>query len=311
MYFRINQLLSEIEPGWKQVFEAPFTLSVGQKEIIKMKNSEVITDRDLEITKFLFKFRFATLEQVLQFLNYYEPEDAKTSLSALKNRLDKLVQYRVLNRFMLAADTTLEKIAPDAMQIFCMDLGGRYLLAHYSNEDTTDWYTTVNMKSSENVARNLTITTFYLSLLNSSGANIEYFNVEPEMRVGKKVVIPSFEISYDISGNKSYFLGEVVKDYDFPVQFREKAQKLDSFFETEAWKKYCLNAIEPPVLFVVADTDALAGEVAKLIYETTEIRRYRMSTDERIKRPLSEKGAFMKYNAEKSALIEVVAKTFE
>lgn len=311
MYFRNDELLSTIQPGWKQVFNTPFTLSVGQKEIIKMKNNEVITDRDLEIARFLFKFRFATLEQVLQYLNYHEAPDAQTSMPALKNRLDKLIQYKVLNKFMLTSDATLEKIAPDAMEIYCMDLGGRYLLAHYSNEDTTDWYTVINMKSSENVSRNLTITGFYLSLLNSAGVNIEYFNVEPEMRVQRKVVIPSFEIAYNVNGIRTYFLGEVVKDYDFPVQFRDKAQKLSLLLESDAWKKYCMNALEAPVLFLIADSDQLAGEVARFMSEATEITRFRLTTDERMQRNLSDKGAFLKYNADKEALVELVAKTFE
>lgn len=311
MYLRKDESIASIQAGWKQVFETAFTLSVGQKEIIKMKNINVITDRDLDISRFLFKFRFATLDQIQKFVNYAETDNAKTSTSALKNRLEKLISYKVLNKFMLTNDATLERIMPEAMEIYCLDLGGRYLLSHYTNEDTSDWYTVANMKSSENVARNLTITNFFLTLLLTSGERIEYFNVEPELRVGKKTVVPSFELCYNLNGLKHYFMGEVVKDFDFPVQFRDKAQKLNSLLETDAWKKYCIDAMEPPVLFVIGDSDELAGQIARLIHEATEMRRFRVSTDERILRPFAEKGAFLRYDAEKAALIEISAKTFE
>lgn len=310
MYVRKGEIVTAIPSGWKQVFASPFTLSVGQKEIVKMKNAGTITDRDLDIAKLLFKFRFATLEQILRYLNHLEDSEGKTSASVLKNRLDKLITYKVINKFMISKDALMDKIQPDALEIYCLDLGGRYLLTHYSNEDTTDWYSVVNMKTSEHVAKNITTLNFYLTLLTTSHGKVEYFNVEPELRVGKKVVIPAFELSYVSDGLRHFFIGEVVKTIDFPVQFREKAQKLNSLLETDAWKKYCMDAVEAPILFVITDSDQLAGHVARHIEETTEIRRYRMSTDDRIMRAFTEKGAFLRYKADQSALLETSAKVF-
>lgn len=310
MYFKKDENITYIKEGLKQVFENKFNINIGQKEIIKMKNSGIITDRDLSISKFLFKFKFATLQQIYLYLKLDSNVEKNSSEISIKNRLDKLVQYRVINKFMLTEDESLEKISPDALEIYCLDLGGRYLLAHYSNEDTTDWYSIINMKTSEIINKNLCVTEFYLSLMKTCPEKVTYFNVEPEIRVGKKNVIPSFDMCINISGNNNYFLGEIVRHFDFPIIFKEKAFKLESLFESNAWKKYYYDSPTPPVLFIFADSETTALEISKLITETTEMKRFRLSTDERIKKPLHETGSFLKYVKSKGVLQEITATTF-
>lgn len=287
----------------KQTFENKFTLNIGKNEIIKMKNSNVITERDIKIAKFLFHFKFATADQINRYLN------EETSNVNLKNRLDKLVKYRVLNKFMLS-DFEEDRIAPDALEIYCLDLGGRYLLANYSNEDTSDWYSTVNMKSSEIISKNLLVTEFYIQLMRTCPNKVAHFKPEPELRVGKKNVIPSFEMSMKINGQTKYFIGEVVREYDFPIHFREKAAKLESLLTTNAWKKYYYDSNTEPILLIFADSDLTALDAGKLISETTEIRNFRLSTDERIHRKLYETGAFLRYVKEQEVLQEIKAVTF-
>jgi len=304
--------ITEIKEGLKQVFQNAFTLSIGQKEIIKMKNNGVITDRDLEIAKFLFKFRFATLEQIysyLEVLNRNKNEEM-SSINNINNRLNKLVNYRILNKFMLTEDLTADKIAPEALEIFCLDLGGRYLLANYSNEDTSDWYTTENMKASEIINKNLAVTNFYLSLIKTIPDKVVFFTLEPKMNIGKQVIIPSFDMCLKIGGNNSYFIGEIVRTYDFPIHFRDKAFKLESLMQSNAWKKYYYDAPTPPVLFLFADSDMTALESSQLMTEATEIRRFRVTTDERVKKPLYEMGAFLRYSEERNVLQEIKATTF-
>lgn len=288
----------------KQTFENKFNLNIGKNEIIKMKNNNVITDRDIQIAKFLFQFKFATADQIYKLLG----ED-KTKVN-LKNRLDKLVKYRVLNKFMFS-DFEEEQVAPDAYQIYCLDLGGRYLLSHYSNEDTTDWYSTVNMKTSEIISKNLLSTEIFLRVRETVKEKLLYFNIEPEFRVGKKNVIPSFEMAMNINGQNKYFIGECVREYDFPVTMRDKVFKLESLVTTNAWKKYYYDADQPPILFIFADSDMTALESGKLIAETSEIKNFRLSTDERIQRVLYETGAFLRYLPAQDILQEIKAVTFK
>ena len=310
MFIQKGESLSQIGEDLKQVFDHDFTLNVGQREIIKMKNADVITDRDLNIAKFMFKFKFATVEQVYKYLTLIGPEEEAGSFNSVRNRLNKLVQYRILNKFMLTNNPTYEKILPDALEIYCLDLGGRYLLANYSKEDTSDWYSIVNMKGSEIISKNLYVTEFYLSLIETIPDKVLYFNPDPDIRVGKQNIVPSFDMCIEESGNKSYFVGEVVREFEFPVQFREKAYKLESLFVSNAWKKYYYDSLTPPVLFVFTDNDQSAYEVSKMITEITEMDRFRITTRERIKRPLHEVGAFLRYSEEKEVLQEIKATMF-
>ncbi|MEK3955995.1 MULTISPECIES: replication-relaxation family protein [unclassified Psychrobacillus] len=291
----------------RQTFENKFTLSVGRNEIVKMKNTDVIKDRDLDVAKFLFQMTFATARQIHMALA------DKSSSGNIQARLEKLVRYRILNKFMLSSFEE-EKVHPEAQEFYCLDLGGRYLLAHYSNQDTTDWVSTVNMKSSELISKTLAVTEFYVQLKRSIPEKIISFKAEPELRMGKKNIVPSFELTLDVGGLPKCFLGEVVREYDFPSQFRDKAAKLESILVTRAWKKYYYQSDTPPVLFVLCDGDRTAFDAGKLIQETTEMRSYRLTTDERMSTiPLYELGAFLRYEAEEpdeKKLREIKAVTF-
>lgn len=304
MYIKENEGYVIIPADLKQTFANKFTLNIGRNEIIKMKNSNVITDRDVEISEFLFKFKFATVDQIYRYL---KEDKIKTNI---KNRLDKLVKYRVLNKFMLS-ELEDDKIAEDAFEIYCLDLGGKYLLENYSKEDTSDWYSTVNMKTSEIISKNIFVAEFFLRLRETCPAKLAYFKIDPEFRVGKKNVFPSFEMCLDINGQKKYFIGEVAREYEVPVYFRDKMYKLESLITTNAWKKYYYDAQTAPILFVFGDSDETALEIGKMIADGTELTNYRISTDNRIKKELFEVGAFLKYLPEQGLLQEIKAVTFK
>lgn len=300
----------KIESDYKQTFQNKFTLNIGQKEIVKMKHNDIITDRDLVIAKFLFKFTFATAKQIYRLLN----EDINKS--NIKNRLDKLVKYRILNKFMLGV-TESDEIASDALEIYCLDLGGRYLLANYSNEDTSDWFSIINMKSSQNISKNLLATEFYLRLKETCEEKIVYFKLLPELRVNKKNVIPSFELCMNIGGVNKYFLGEIVRDDEIPNLFRNRVEKLESLLDTQAWKKYFYDVDSFPSLFVFTDNDQLAIHCAKMLSATFDRDdaknkvQFRLSTQARIQKTLYEKGSFLRYIPAKLAFQETKASTFK
>lgn len=288
----------------KQTFENKFTLNIGKNEIVKMKNNNVITDRDLAIAKFLFRFKFATADQISRLVSTGD------KVVNMRNRLDKLVKYRVLNKFMLSYVES-DRFQEGAEGFYCLDLGGKYLLSHYSNEDTSDWYTTVNMKTSEIISKDIFVTEFFLRLMKTCPKKITHFQSNPELRIGKKNLYPSFEMRMTVNGQNRYFIGEVFREYDFPAQARERILKLETLLTTNTWKKYYYEGERPPILFAFADSDLTALEVGKAITEMSEIRNFRISTDERIGRELYESGAFLKYIEEKDVLQEIRATTFK
>lgn len=303
MYISNEVGIFHLPTDYKQTFAHPFTLNVGKHEIIKMRNSNVITDRDVKIARFLFQFVFATPKQL------YELFGEGTLLDFFQKRLDKLVSYRVLNKFMIS-EFEMDEVKEDAFQVYCLDVGGRDLLSHYSHEDVSDWYTTVNMKTSELISKQLVVTEFFVNLLKTCPKKIVFFRPDPNLRIGKKQLIPSFEMALTVQGSRRYFLGDVVRDFDFPFFFRERLMKYESLLSTNGWKKYYYDSPTPPVLLIIAETDYLALEISHMIQESTTIRNFRLTTADRMQKPFYEVGAFLRYVEDRDMLQEVKAVAF-
>lgn len=275
--------------GLKQKFTNEFNFkAVNSSILIKMKDKNSISDRDIEIAKFIFKTRFATLNQIHRYL------ELKTNKSNLKNRLEKLVSYRVLNKFTFV---TTDESKEEQLGVYCLDIGGRHLLSHYSTEDTTNWNTSVNMKAPELVGENLLATEFYIRLLETCKDRLVNFELYPTFRCGDKSVVAHFKFSILVDGKKVNFIADIVRDYHLPDNFAKKAEKYESILMTNAWKKYFREDDFAPILLTLSSSDKLAKEVAETINMFTRIdfRRVRLSTDERIKNDLGERGTFLKY----------------
>lgn len=286
--------------GLKQKFVNDFNYkTVKTSVLIKMKDKNTISDRDLEIAKFLFRLRFATLNQIHRYLN------CSVNKSNLKNRLDKLVQYRVINKFTL---TSLDGTQEESLGLYCLDLGGRDLLANYSTELIEDWNTSVNMKSPELVGENLLATELYIRLRETCGERLSSFHLYPSFRCGDKTVIPHFKFTITKDGRRLNFIGDVVRDYHFPDTFASKAEKIESILNTNAWKKYYREEDAAPVLLIFANEEKNVVEAAETIrlFTRLDMKRIRFSTDERIKLPLGDRGTFLKYE-QKSSLDSAMA----
>lgn len=279
----------DIKSNLRQKFEHDFDFrKVNENALIKMKQKNNISDRDIEIAKFLFKTRFATLNQIHRYLG------GNLNKSNLKKRLEKLVSYRVLNQFtFVTADGGQE----EKIKIFCLDLGGRYLLAHFSTISTEDWNTTANLMAAELVGENLLVTEFYVRLLETCPEKLVNFEIYPEYRCGDITIKANFKCTLSINSKKIHFIGDVNREYSFPDEFGKRARKYESLLTTNAWKKYYRNETNAPVLLVFSTTDELAAEAAETIHSLTrlDLKKIRFSTDERIREELSAKGTFLKY----------------
>lgn len=293
------------EPDYKQIFQNKPVTTLMHEEIIRMRHNGLITDDDLKVVKFIFDFRFATPEIVASYLNSQE------TVENIKGRLDKLVKNRILNKFVLSR-LPMDSLPPDALYVYCLDLGGKTLLSQYSTCDVANWTTAKTNWSSENIGYDLVTVKFYIQLMNTCGSKVDYFKSNPEYRINKNVVVPSFEFCLKIGGIRKYFIGEIVRDFDIPMGFRVKSEKLESILCTKAWMKYFHDADgNAPVLFLLGENDEVALESARIISTVSGIGAFRLTTDERINRPLNEGGAFLKYNEEKNVLQAIKASTFD
>lgn len=301
----IGTHFEKIPSVYRQNFRYQFSVTgVSRNEIIRLRNNGQLTDRDLEIAKFLFKHTFATAEQIGNYLD--------GTGERIRNRLEELVKRRVLNSFFLA-EVDMKMTAKDALVIYCLDFGGKYLVANYGGEDTSDWYSTVNMKGADLIGKDLIATQFYVNLRKSSKDNVKHFRATPQMKVANKHVSPLFELALDVNFSRKYCIGEVVFDGEEALNFRDQILKLEGLLTTNAWRKYFVDVNEPPILILIAENDLVARNAAAIVNRATEIdnRRILLTTIDRMENLFYEKGTFLIYDPNTNKLRNVIVNTFK
>lgn len=301
-----------------QIFTNKPTLLVEDKNIIKLRNDRQISDSDMKIIKFLFKNRFATLEILYRYL-----QDSSKSIEDFKKDLTRLTRHRLINSFALVDTTGIGAgvkvdVPTDALLIYCLDIGGKILIEHFHGFDVTAWYTTENMRGPEKIGKDLITNAFLIRLMmdcNFKNNNDEtYFKVNPEYTLGKSKVIPSFEMKIMVKDIPKYYLGEIVRRHETPIEFREHFTKLGSVLSTNAWKKYFSDLEKIPTVLFVCEDDSHALEVAKIVsgFEILDPEtEFRLTTDERMNRGLGVKGAFLAYDRALNTLQEKTMGAFK
>lgn len=300
----IGTHFEKIPSTYKQNFRYEFSITgVSKNEIIRLRNSGQLTDRDLEISKFLFNHTFATAEQIGAYLDINGDK--------IRNRLEDLVKKRVLNSFTLS-EFEMKNANRDALIIYCLDFGGKYLVSNYGGEDTSDWYSTTNMKGADLIAKDLIVTQFYVNLSKSSQKNLKYFKSNPQMKVANKHVSPLFEFGLEVNFMKKYLIGEVVFDGEEALSFRDQILKLEELLTTNAWRKYFVDVEEPPLLILIAENDIVARNAASILNRATEIgnKKVLLTTIERMEKLFYESGAFLIYDPNSNKLKNVIVNNF-
>lgn len=305
--------LKNIPSTYKQVFQNTFTNSVDKTKTVSAKYNDAITDRDILIAEFLFKFRFATIDQIYKYLELTGNLEDETSTTSLKTRLDKLVKmYKILNKFVLSP-YNYSGFDSDELEFYCLDLGGQFLLYNFTNQTETsilNWRPkTANLHTPETVYRDIRIVDFYLKLLDVFGDELIYFKPYKRMTYDKRQTTVTFDFCIDKGhyADYKYFIGEMITDDEMFTRFTESADALEQIVNTNTWKKY-YTADKAPVIFFFADTDEQALEIAEKI-SLRQIDRYRITTIERLKGDLST--AFMIYNKESQELKAGKSQYFE
>lgn len=316
-YIKESQKNYVFDTKLSQEFKNKPTTLIDEKNIIKLRSEKHISDTDMQIAQFLFKYRFATFDILKSFV-----ESLGINTENLSKDISKLLKHRIINAFALLDKTECGvgirvEIPHDALLIYCLDIGGRVLVNHFNNYDTTGWYTTENMRAPEKISKDLITNSFYLSLLNTTSYKKDdrnYFKLNPNLSLGKNKVIPSFEMKIYNNEDFKYYIGEVVRRFEFPLEFREHLTKLDSVMVTNAWKKYFYDIEKAPTVFFICEDDNHALEVGKMIVGISAFDAttgFRLTTDERLKRGLGSKGAFLFYDENQDALVEKTMGSFK
>ena len=76
--------LQNVSSTYKQTFQNKFTNSIDKSKVVNAKYEGDITDRDIEIVKFLFSCRFATSKQIYRYLELTGNLGEQTSENSIK-----------------------------------------------------------------------------------------------------------------------------------------------------------------------------------------------------------------------------------
>lgn len=279
------------------------TTSVSERKLAELYAKAIITNDDIEIVKFLYKFAMATPAQIMKALHLDNEE-------LLKQRMNKLIQYRVLNRFMFV-DGVETSITAEAFVVYTIDAGGALLLRHFSmEEDCDNWRIDEILMSAVKVTKRLLVVDFYLRLSEECPTRLKFFEIEPVLTVNKVKIVPRFAFCLEVEGIKKYFIGDVAVEEELITpdgdKMRNKINRFETLLTTNGWMKYYEDESEP-VLIMISDVDNASLRMANAI-SATEIKQCRYTTEARFKKPLGRMGAFMKY--EEGKLKEVKASIF-
>ena len=286
-----------IPDGLQQIFyyvPSP-TTSISGSKLCELRLKGFIKDDEMEVIKILFDFTMAAPEQLLLLSNFETEKE-------LRKSLDRLVKQRVLNKFCLGED---ERIYNDnEYDIYTIDLGGAQLLQHfYNGEDYVNWRTEDIIVSSIKVAKYLSLIDFYIRLLESCPKKLKMFEVRPKLSLGYTKITPHFALCLTHGGKDKFFVGSFVFSNDIDMfaldgdKYREQALRIESLLTTNAWRKSYGNEIEPTYL-IIAEDDEVASRAAGIV-STTQIPNFRLTTISRLKKKLSDSGAFLAYKEDK------------
>lgn len=294
----LTEKMSIYPDGYEQLFfyVPTASMSISVPQIITLVNKGQITKMDIEIVSFLFEFTMASLDQ----LQLFEEDEEK-----LKRTLDKLVRLRILNKFCLVENERTFK--DDAYLIYCIDKGGAELLEHYKEgEDFKNFRIEKIVQPSLKVWKLLMVVDFYIRLLESCPNKLKMFQVQPTVFLGKHKLVPHFALCVEHNNDDKYFVGDIVFANDMsPLakrseRFAEKLIQLESLLCTNVYKK-SFGMETPPTLLIIAEDDETLSRAAELV-STSSIptaTQFRLTTPEKLKKELGEKGVFYAYKNDK------------
>lgn len=321
-----DKTINFIPDGYHQVFYNPLSVKINEVEILKLRdsNSSCVTDEDIDFLEFLFRVRFASYKDIIEYLEVATGKTQKES----NIMIERLIRNHLINKFYLSRTEEYKKVKfpMDSMNIFCLDSGGMYLLKAFSSVDVYDWTTARIRASSAIVGKTMMATSFYMKVLKDCDNNVEFFKHTMRYFVGSENFTTCFhfcikepadpettETGRDFT--RKYFIGEVFRSDESEDinEKREKLRHLESLMCTNAWKKYYPDSKEGPILLIIAETDEIALEISREItIATTKLTRFRVSTNERINTiKLYEKGAFQKYDDTKGEMVDIKVSTFK
>lgn len=235
-----------------------------------------ISERDKCIVRFLMDSRFASINQIHRFLLTNSNIQCGNIIN-LKNRIKKLVEYRVINSF---------RIKGSSMMVYCMDIGGKHILDKEQNKKSKEWTQNNVDKGWNIIGKALVSTEIYVrSKEKYLDSHIE-FNASPyihkdiDSRKSKQVV---FIMKLKNKNHKLSILGEVYRADDVAHSFDKRMGNIEEYLASDLWLNEFKEYGRPRVVIVVESEERLLWVTEKLSMSYPNVMKdYIITTDSRL-----------------------------
>ncbi|WP_195251484.1 hypothetical protein [Romboutsia sp. 1001713B170207_170306_H8] len=253
----------------------------------------------IELCKFIYGFKFATLNQIKQYMDLAEVDFDQDNIHFL-------IEKNVLKRCVLK---NMNCIGNDEIKeeniLYCSGKNLVEILRNFSAIDSRKWMIRDISKSAERILKNVMALDFYINLVQSYGIeNITNIVLNPSQRY---MVLESvnIELEFTLTNNEKEecFIVDIVRKSDLKASFLKKILKFERYLSNDACKR-STHGIDkkPKIIFICEDKEMLnivskRLRVSSLHMNTTVLYTY----DEILNLQfLSSKNAFKRngYNSE-------------
>lgn len=284
---------------YRQTFDHDFNMSKTCNEAVTVKLFAGATNEwsvGLEILRILYRFSFATHDQIHRLLKLKDLDNQEI----YEKILDKYIAQRFINKFCLA-EAPLNSIPDDAMTVYCLDHGARFILGHFTNDPTiiSTWKSSNCMYTGNIVFKCLTTNEFYISMCEVEGMSAAVFEPLPDFVIGGRPVRLSGWLRVKSGGKIDNYLIETIRQSDLPITWEKKVDThLTPFIHGKNGTSRYFDG-DPKWIFVTDSQDS-ALETAAIFermvvsIDTTKNIKYRLVTSEELRKGL-DRAIFYKY----------------
>lgn len=286
---------------YRQTFDHDFSMSKGRNESVEVKLFAQTSNEfaiGLVILRHIYRFRFITYDQLYRLLKLSGIDDSEI----LNKILEKYIERRLINKFCLS-EAPLSEIPDDAMLVYCMDHGAKFILQHFPCEEMemiSAWKTSDCMYSGSIVFKCLMTNEFYISMYEVKGTDTAIFEPLADFMIGGRPVRLSGWLRLKSDKKTDHFLIETIRKSDLPLAWEKKVDThLTPFIHGKNGISRYFNS-DPKWIFVTDSQDS-AMEIADIFermavsIDPTKNIKYRLVTSEELRKGL-DRAIFYKYD---------------
>lgn len=259
----------------------------SENKIMDLYDNQLITDQDVEVARFLYDNRMATLEQLYREFAAGGVDEEKE----LQEHLHFLLEQRIVNFFTLMDRGDEDNRPPeDALRIYTFDFAGMVLLSHfYDDLDILNWNCRSLMLPGKYVKRVLLATDFRIALDTKLETPVLSYDAYRLIGFGRFRMVPQAEIKFQhpVEGSEApqivpFVMITCIEEDLIWVdksKLSENLGRYEEWYNREAWRTYFQTA---PGFFIVCDKDSTMNYAEDLVKDINRHENRERKPDEKV-----------------------------